>query len=103
WGSGPATGNGSTSSTPLSAASTQLNFDPARIVCSLPSYRYATFFIESILGFQSTQQYTLGVHLLLKVVDHVLVAMFLLGGFGSAFVIVISFAEDMHELFSKND
>jgi len=48
-------------------------------------------------------QYTLGMHLLLKVVDHVLVSMFLLGGFGSAFVIVISFAEDMHELFSKND
>ena len=61
------------------------------------------FFIESILGFRSTQQYTLGMHLLLRVVDHVLVAMFLIGGFGSAFVIVISFAEDMHELFSKND
>jgi hypothetical protein len=43
------------------------------------------------------------VHLLLKAVDHVLVAMFLIGGFGSAFVIVISFVEDMHELLSKND
>lgn len=41
--------------------------------------------------------------ILLKVVDHVLVAMFLIGGFGSAFVIAISFVEDMHELFSKND
>ena len=70
---------------------------------SLPSYRHVNFFIESILGFRSPQQYTLGMHLLLKVVDHVLVAMFLVGGVGSAFVIVISFAEDMHELFSKND
>jgi hypothetical protein len=42
-------------------------------------------------------------HLLLKVLDHVLVAMFLIGGVGSAFVIVISFAEDMHELFTKNE
>ncbi|MHB1935657.1 MAG: hypothetical protein ACYCOR_03645 [Acidobacteriaceae bacterium] len=42
-------------------------------------------------------------HILLKALDHVLVGMFLIGGFGSAFVIVISFAEDMHELFSKND
>ena len=41
--------------------------------------------------------------ILLKVVDHLLVAMFLIGGFGSAFVIIISFVEDMHELFSKND
>jgi hypothetical protein len=60
-------------------------------------------FIRRILGFHGTRQYTLGMHLLLRIVDHVLVAMFLLGGFGSAFVIVISFAEDMHELFSKND
>jgi hypothetical protein len=41
--------------------------------------------------------------IVLKIVDRVLVAMFLIGGFGSAFVIVISFVEDMHELFSKND
>jgi hypothetical protein len=72
-------------------------------VSSLPSYGRTTFFIQGILGIQGSRQYTLGVHLLLKVVDHVLVAMFLIGGFGSAFVIVISFAEDMHELFSKND
>ena len=72
-------------------------------MCSLPSHQCATFFIEGILGFRSAQQYTLGMHLLLKVLDHVLVAMFLLGGFGSAFVIVISFAEDMHELLSKNE
>ena len=57
----------------------------------------------TILGIQSRPQYTLGMQSLLKVLDHVLVAMFLIGGFGSAFVIVISFAEDMHELFSKND
>jgi hypothetical protein len=55
------------------------------------------------LGIQGGRQYTLGMHLLLRAVDHVLVAMFLIGGFGSAFVIVISFVEDMHELFSKND
>jgi hypothetical protein len=59
--------------------------------------------MQSILGIRSTRQYTLGMHILLKVVDHVLVAMFLIGGFGSAFVIVISFVEDMHELLSKND
>lgn len=41
--------------------------------------------------------------LLLKTLDHVLVAMFLVGGIGSAFVIVISFVEDMHELFTKNE
>ena len=49
------------------------------------------------------RQYTLGMQILLKTVDYVLVSMFLIGGFGSAFVIVISFAEDMRELFSKND
>jgi hypothetical protein len=59
--------------------------------------------MRSILCIQSTEQYTLGMQILLKVVDHLLVAMFLIGGFGSAFVIAISFAEDMHELFSKND
>jgi hypothetical protein len=59
--------------------------------------------MRSILGIQSAQQYTLGMQILLKVVDHVLVAMFLVGGVGSAFVIVISFVEDMHELLSKND
>ena len=59
--------------------------------------------MRHILCIQGAQQYTLGMQILLKVVDHVLVAMFLIGGFGSAFVIVISFVEDMHELFSKND
>lgn len=59
--------------------------------------------MRSILCIQSARQYTLGMQILLKVVDHVLVAMFLIGGFGSAFVIVISFVEDMHELISKND
>ncbi|HVC90801.1 MAG TPA: hypothetical protein VND66_09300 [Acidobacteriaceae bacterium] len=39
----------------------------------------------------------------LKALDHILVGMFLVGGVGSAFVIVISFAEDMHELVTKND
>lgn len=48
-------------------------------------------------------QYTLEMHVLLEFIDHVLVTMFLVGGVGSAVVIVISFAEDMHELFSKND
>jgi hypothetical protein len=106
WVSGPATGNGSTSSTPLSAASTQLNFDPARIVCSLPSYPQVNFFIVSILGFRSPQQYTLGVHLLLKALDHILVGMFLVGGVGSVVVIVaviLSFSKDMGHLFSKDD
>jgi hypothetical protein len=64
------------------------------------------FFIESILGFGSTQQYTLGMHLLLKALDHVLVGMFLVGGVGSAVVIVaviLSFSKDMEHLFSKDD
>lgn len=29
--------------------------------------------------------------------------MFVVGGIGSAFVIIISFAEDMHELFTKDE
>ena len=41
----------------------------------------------------------MGLHLL----DDVLVAMFLVGGVGSAFVIVISFAEDMRELFNRDE
>ena len=41
--------------------------------------------------------------LLLKVFADILVAMFVIGGVGSAFVIVISFVEDTHELLSKND
>jgi hypothetical protein len=41
--------------------------------------------------------------ILLKVIDHILVGMFLIGGVGSAFVIVISFVEDTHELLSRND
>lgn len=40
---------------------------------------------------------------LLKAVDYLLVAMFLIGGVGSAFVIAISFVEDMHELFTKGE
>ncbi len=39
----------------------------------------------------------------MKVLEQVLVAMFLIGGVGSAFVIVISFIEDMHELFTKDE
>lgn len=39
----------------------------------------------------------------LEILADVLVAMFVIGGIGSAFVIVISFAEDMHELFTKNE
>jgi hypothetical protein len=41
--------------------------------------------------------------LILRIVVDVLVAMFVAGGVVSTFVIIISFAEDMHELFSKND
>ncbi len=41
----------------------------------------------------------MGLHLL----DNVLVAMFLVGGLGSAFVIVVSFAEDMRELFDREE
>ncbi|MEO6830103.1 MAG: hypothetical protein ABI164_09865 [Acidobacteriaceae bacterium] len=41
--------------------------------------------------------------LLLKGLVNVLVAMFVVGGVGSAFVIVISFVEDMHELFTKDE
>jgi hypothetical protein len=41
--------------------------------------------------------------LLLKGLIDILVAMFVVGGVGSAVVIVISFAEDMHELFTKNE
>lgn len=41
--------------------------------------------------------------LVLKIVVDVLVAMFVVGGILSAFVIAISFVEDMRELFSKND
>lgn len=59
--------------------------------------------MRSLLGIPSAQQYTLGMQLLLKALDHILVGMFLVGGVGSSFVIVISFVEDMHELFSKND
>ena len=39
----------------------------------------------------------------LEVLADALVAMFVVGCIGSAFVIVISFAEDMHELFTKNE
>lgn len=41
--------------------------------------------------------------LALKVLDYILVTMFVVGAIGSAFVIVISFAEDMHELFTRNE
>ncbi|HET9088042.1 MAG TPA: hypothetical protein VFN53_11010 [Acidobacteriaceae bacterium] len=50
-----------------------------------------------------TPQYTAFMDLLLRIVDRILVSMFLIGGVGSAFVIVISFAEDMRELFSKRE
>ena len=39
----------------------------------------------------------------LRLLNDVLVAMFLVGGVGSAFVIVISFAEDMRELFNRDE
>jgi len=38
----------------------------------------------------------------LHVLDRVLVAMFIVGGIGSAFVIGISFVEDMHELLTRD-
>lgn len=41
--------------------------------------------------------------LVLKIVVDVLVVMFVVGGIISAFVIAISFVEDMTELFSKDD
>ena len=48
-------------------------------------------------------QYTLGMQFLFKGLDHVLVAMFVVGGVGSVFVIIISFVEDMHELFTGDE
>ncbi len=42
-------------------------------------------------------------HLIWNALDHILVTMFVLGGVGSAFVIVISFVEDMHELFTPDE
>ena len=48
-------------------------------------------------------QYTLGMQLVMKGLVDVLVAMFVVGGVGSSFVIVISFVEDMHELFTKDE
>ncbi|HWF67876.1 MAG TPA: hypothetical protein VN670_11250 [Acidobacteriaceae bacterium] len=48
-------------------------------------------------------QYTFEMNPLLHILDRVLVTMFVIGGVGSAFVIVISFAEDMHELFTKDE
>lgn len=62
----------------------------------------STLFDQNIRT-EGSAQYTLRMQLLLKIIDHVLVAMFVVGGIGSAFVIVISFAEDMRELLSKND
>lgn len=52
---------------------------------------------------QHTRQYTLEMQILLKILDHFLVGMFLVGGVGSAFVIVISFIEDMHKLTAKDE
>ena len=49
------------------------------------------------------RQYTLGMQILLKILDHILVGMFLIGGVGSTFVIVISFVEDMHKLTAKDE
>ena len=103
WGCGPATGNGSTRSIPLSAASTHPSFDPARIVCSLSFMPAATTCLCCILCIQVDRQYTLEMQILLNLLNHALVAMFLIGGVGSALVIVISFAEDMHELFTKDE
>lgn len=48
-------------------------------------------------------QYTLKMHLALEVLGDVLTGMFVVGCIGSAFVIAISFAEDMHELFTRNE
>lgn len=62
-----------------------------------------TLFPAGILCNIVPTQYTFDMGLLLKIIDRVLVSMFLIGGVGSVFVIVISFAEDMHELFSKTD
>lgn len=61
------------------------------------------FYIYKFHANSLSPQYTLEMQLLLKTLDHVLVAMFLVGGIGSTFVIVISFVEDMHELFTKNE
>ena len=52
------------------------------------------------------QQYTLGMELLLKVLEHILVAMFVLGGIGSVaviLVVIISFTKDRRELFGEDD
>ena len=57
----------------------------------------------AFLCIRLVQQYTLGMELFMKVLEQVLVAMFLIGGVGSAFVIAISFIEDMHELFTKDE
>ena len=59
-----------------------------------------------ILCIQVDRQYTLGMELLLKVLDHVLVTMFVLGGIGSVVVImvvIISFTKDRRELFGEDD
>lgn len=40
---------------------------------------------------------------IISVLDPVLIGMFIVGGVGSAIVIVVSFVEDMHELFSKGE
>ncbi|MEO6964829.1 MAG: hypothetical protein ABI076_02900 [Acidobacteriaceae bacterium] len=44
--------------------------------------------------------------LLLKVLEHILVAMFVLGGIGSVaviLVVIISFTKDRRELFGEDD
>jgi hypothetical protein len=41
--------------------------------------------------------------LLISILDPLLVGMFAVGALGSALVIVISFVEDIHELFSKGE
>lgn len=48
-------------------------------------------------------QYTSEMNPLLHILDRILVWMFVVGGIGSAFVIAISFVEDMHELFTKDE
>jgi hypothetical protein len=62
-----------------------------------------TILYLQILRTNRSPQYTLGMQPVLKGFVDVLVAMFVVGGVGSSFVIVISFAEDMHELFTKDE
>lgn len=69
----------------------------------ISEWKLLRHYSAKIMRTAGSPQYTFKMQLLLKMIDHVLVAMFLIGGVGSVFVIVISFAEDMRELLSKND